>query len=196
MHNFENDYYILCPDYSQHSARNMIKADRATVKRRLHNRELIAESPPALFDLKEQGADDQKISALLFAVPSIVVENNLKVLIDEINIFGGKYFPAVLKDADGRNHENYWLLNIFEDLDCWCRINSQYEQLTSDDTPHVIEYKFDHDKLQVIDEKNRLIFKMGGVDLPQVFIHRKIFQILTEFNVTGFKAIKVVDYQL
>jgi len=196
MTKFEDEYYILCPDYSQQSTYNIIKADQATSKRRFHYRELISGGKPAFFESKDNTWVTKSLSLLLFVMPSIVIHKDLTTQIDERSIFGGKYFPAVYVDESGEYLENYYLLNIFNKLDCWCRANSEYEQQEPDDTPHVIKYKLDQNTLEKIDENERLIFKMGGVDLPKIFVHRKIIAILKEAQVRGFKAIKVADYEL
>jgi len=196
MNKYNDEYYILFPDYDFKGFNICLKPTLSTSKRRFHYKELVYGDSPLIFENKYKDNNSKELGPILFSPPSIIVNDTLKNKIKDVNFWGGEYYPAIYIDSNGDYNDDYWLVNMFDKLDCWDRDLSVYEQDEADDTPHVIKYSLCKNTLDNIKESDRLIFKMGAVDLPKIFIHKKVLDILNRLKVKGIKTIKVSDYEL
>ncbi|WP_258514893.1 imm11 family protein [Vibrio alginolyticus] len=88
---------------------------------------------------------------------------------------------------------DYYLVNIFELLDCWDRDKSTFKQKDPEYFPRVYEYSLDTCVLDQIKESERLVFKMGGTDLSPMVVHEKIKNRLEPLGI-GTNYFRVSDY--
>ncbi len=184
--NYNKDYFIASPDFDIHKYE--ILPEKSSIQRRFHYRKLNFGEAPVSFSL-----EDERLLALfppmLFCTPSFFVSEDIKNIFDD-KIYSGQLYPALINGKKG-----YYLLNIFDELDCWDRENSIYEQDDIDDDPHVIKYSLNNDVLNSIPEKERMIFKMGGDDLAPLIVHKDIKKIL-EKKVDYLKFFMIENYEL
>ncbi|MCC4819840.1 hypothetical protein BCU85_21280 [Vibrio lentus] len=163
---YNNEYYVMTPNFDMEGFK--VIPTESTALRRFHYREQIYGQPALRFNSKGNKIIE-KTMPMLFCTPSVIISESLKEIIDD-NIYGGSLYPAIINNED----DNYFLVNIYEELDCWDRIKSNYEQEDPDEDPHVIKCHLDVEVLDNIKESDRLIFKMGGDDLSPFIVHDKI----------------------
>ncbi|MEZ8201156.1 imm11 family protein [Vibrio splendidus] len=164
--NYNNEYYVMTPNFDMVGFK--VIPTESTALRRFHYRKQIYGEPALRFYSKGNKIIDNTMP-MLFCTPSVIISESLKELIDD-NIYGGSLYPVIINDEC----DDYFLINIYEELDCWDRSKSTYEQQDPDEDPHVINYHLDVDVLDKIKESERLIFKMGGDDLSPFIVHEKI----------------------
>jgi len=201
MTKLEEQYYIIFPDNSFSKQSNRVSFDSNTCQRSPHYKKLISGQKPVFF---YSDAEDKSIelTKLVFSGPSIILHKSLVENINDENIIHGQLYPSVYIDPEGKFHEEYFLINVYEEYDCWCRENSKYRLVRDDDDEdndieaHMFKYKFNYNLLSKIEEENRLFFKIGGVDRPRIFIHQKVLDVLLANQVKGFKAYSILEYEL
>ena len=193
MSDFDQQYYVIFRDSKYQKKSNAFDFTRATGARRPSYRRLTVGQNPAFFNSE---FETRAIGQMLFSLPSIILHKSIVGALTNENIWGGQLYPAVYIDAKGKYEEDFFLINMFNELDCWSRTDSVYELEEGDDEDaYMIKYKLDNEILQNIEEDKRLIFKMGGVDRPLMFLHERIIKAFKEQKVEGYKIFKVVDYE-
>lgn len=200
MSKLEEQYYIIFPDNSFSQKYNRISFDDKTCQRSPQFRKLTVDQEPVFFNIDSEQTS-LELNKLLFSGPSIILHKSLLKNISDNNIINGQLYPSVYIDPEGESHAEYFLLNIYDEYDCWCRKRSKYRLVRDDDDDddieaHMFKYKFNYDRLLNIEEENRLFFKIGGVNRPRIFIHQKFLDLLIANNVEGFKAFSIFDYEL
>jgi len=114
------------------------------------------------------------------------------------DIDGMQLYPAVYIDDDDHWHDNYWFLTFYEKYIYWDKKRSQFITIDETDDQHDAEvdsYCLDETKLQGIAEERRLIFKMGGVGDPYVFVHQKIVDFLMANQCKGIRFFKTCEFE-
>jgi len=193
MKNLNEQYFVIFPDYDQDSS--FFEFNKSTGLRSPHYRELVIGQKPVVFMSEDQ---TKPINKIIFSPPSIILHESIIGDLASENIFGGQLYPAIHIDADGNYNEDFFLINMFDELDCWSRTDSVYELEEGDDDDddaYMIKYKLDHTILEGIDEDKRLMFKMGGVDRPLIFLHERVVKAFQSQNIQGYKTFKVTDYE-
>ncbi|ELK8587305.1 TPA: hypothetical protein KDX64_000621 [Vibrio vulnificus] len=184
---YDHEYYIMSPDYDVEGY-SVIPSD-STSLRRFHYRELVYGEPALRFSTKNGQTLDEDVE-MLFCTPSFIISEDLKEVFDD-GVYGGKLYPAIINNTK----HSYFLINIYEALDCWDRNRSVYEHDDPDDEPHVIKYSLNHVILDEIPESDRLVFKMGGDDLAPIVVHKTIKRKL-ERKIPYLKFYSIESYQL
>ncbi|WP_456294955.1 hypothetical protein M1D72_06360 [Vibrio sp. AK197] len=189
--NYNDTYYLMSPNYEIENEAFHVVPTEATAQRRFHYRELVYGEVSVKFNAKT----DDFLSLdpmMLFCIPSFIVSKDLKIIIDD-HIYGGKLYPAVV-EFQNKSSSDFYLINIYQELDCWDRNSSLYKQKDPDYYPRVYKYKLDSTILDKIPENERLIFKMGGTDLSSIFIHESL-KIKLENVLKNIKFLKVSEYE-
>ncbi|WP_366942690.1 DUF1629 domain-containing protein [uncultured Vibrio sp.] len=108
-------------------------------------------------------------------------------------MFAPLLFPATIGNEKIKI-DDFFLVNISNELDCWSRKESVYKQKDPDYYPRVYQYRLDSTVLDNIEENERLVFRMGGADLSPVIVHEKIKRVI-EKNMDGVNFFSVKDYR-
>ncbi|WP_199611054.1 imm11 family protein [Flocculibacter collagenilyticus] len=128
---------------------------------------------------------------------SFIMEKTVKDKIAQYVFNGMQLYPSVFIDVNEQWYDNYWYLNIWEDLDCWDRKKSIYDPIDDDwdeDDTMIDQYYLDEQVLNEIPEKQRLIFRMGGESSGYIFMHQKLVDIFQENHFTGIRFFKVSEF--
>ncbi len=190
--NYNEVYYVMTPNYDEEYEILHITPSESTGIRRFHYREMSYGDPALNFISNGLDSVDE-MPLMLFCKPSILVSEKLKNIFDD-GVYGGKLFPAIVEDNKIK-FESYFLVNIFEELDCWSRKESAYKQRDPDYYPRVYEYRLEKSVLDKIEEKNRLIFRMGGADLSPVIVHERAKKIIERIvNSVNFHPIDTYKF--
>lgn len=196
MSNLENQYYVIFPDSTFVERPIYFDFDRDAGRRRASYNELSIEDGPVHFQLDTfLKTVTSEFNPLSFSLPNIIIHNSILGELSSEGIYGGRLFPAVYDETEQNKHEGYFLINIFEELDCWDRKKSTYEPDEGDTDVSMQSYRLNEDKLLAINESERLIFRMGGVSRPLNFVHEKIIEHFKKNNIQGFKIFKVNEYE-
>ncbi|WP_104041389.1 imm11 family protein [Vibrio hyugaensis] len=185
--NYNNEYWILCPSFQDEKFH--VVPSEETGLRRFHAQELVDEENRAIFISDECGLVASP-PTILHCKPSLIIHSSIKELFKMV--YGGKLFPAIVETPDG-NMMDYYLVNVFELLDCWDRDKSAFKQKDPEYFPRVYEYSLDACVLNQIKESERLVFKMGGTDLSPMVVHEKIKNRLEPLGI-GTNYFRVADY--
>ncbi|WP_196156921.1 imm11 family protein [Reinekea sp. G2M2-21] len=113
------------------------------------------------------------------------------------DIPGLQLFPAVYIDDDDNWHEDLWLVNFYEGLDCIDLENStvKYTLWEEGDDYRVKKPSLSEAVLSEIPEDQRLMFKIAKVDNPHLYCHQRIVDFVREIGYTGIDFIKVADFK-
>ena len=123
--NYNEVYYVMTPNYDEEYEILHITPSESTGIRRFHYREMSYGDPALNFISNGLDSVDE-MPLMLFCKPSILVSEKLKNIFDD-GVYGGKLFPAIVEDNKIK-FDSYFLVNIFEELDCWSRKESVYKQ--------------------------------------------------------------------
>ena len=200
MKNFNEEYYLLfvdpeCEDYD-------LLEDTKTADSEYDFKELNNGSAPLQFtsETPDLNFGDSEYE-VFFTIGSIVVTDKIKELIGG-NLYGSKFYPAIVRSEQEDIREDVWVLNIFNRLDCWDRDKSiasypgGVKSLEGTDVlPSVKSFSLSEDILEKIPEEDRLLFVMSNTDVTNIFIHQRIVDIFKKNNVKGSKFFKVSQYR-
>ena len=196
MSKLEDQYYVIFPDSLFIERVNYFDFDEDAGDREAYYNELSMDDGPVHFENdSDLDPETSEFNPISFSLPSIILHNSVLGEITSEGIYGGRLFPAVYEENEHQHHEGYFLINIFNELQCWDPKKSTYESDEDDTDVSMQSYRFNEDKLLAINESERLIFKMGGVARPLIFMHERIIQHFKQNNVQGFLSFKVTEYQ-
>ncbi|CAA0125301.1 Uncharacterised protein [BD1-7 clade bacterium] len=197
MNNHINDqYYLVFPEVSYDEKISFVAPTKSTRARSPFQKTMLLSEGPAVYRAKLDEDTGKPPANILHDTLDLVLHASLLSGIAETCIYQGKFFPAIFEDDHKEACENYWLVNLFNKLDCWDRKASDYVENHSGDTPHIHRYSLDEKRLASIKEEERLIFRIGGTDIPNIFIHQTIADALNNQGAEGIRLIKVSDYEL
>ncbi|WP_047049508.1 imm11 family protein [Vibrio mexicanus] len=185
--NHDQIYYVMAPNYNAKGFK--VVPTESTALRRFHYKEQVDGESALQFESKS-GKVNPLDTQLLFCTPSILISDSFEDLLSG-HIYGGKLYPAIVDDLN----DSFFLVNFYDELDCWDREKSTYEQHDPEDSPHVIKYVFDENVLNSVEESERLIFRMGGDDLSPIIVHKSIKKII-ESEVSCASFYSIADYEL
>lgn len=142
-------------------------------------------SPPLVFF--NGGSDYQKKMKvkvietppeILFDGSNPLVPSRIREALLKLNIPNLHMHPSVYIHDDKKWYEDYWYMTFTQQLDCWDRTNSTY-----DDEPiklggfinySVYTYSLNEELLDKIPLEQRLLFEMGGTLEGKVVCHKSI----------------------
>lgn len=205
MSKYDQLYSIAFPRYHLAGC-VLLKPDKATRLARYGERR-IPPGKPLIFtnaypDRFGPGKHPETLTDVHFRGAHMMAREWFKDFLAQFDIDDLQLYPSIYIDTSGNYHDGYWFLNITEELDCWDRVDSDYEEpdIDEDDEdadlefPTIARYSLDARILDRIPEEQRLIFRMGGTDDPLVFIHNKVRQFLEQRSATGIRLFRVTDY--
>ncbi|WP_196156920.1 imm11 family protein [Reinekea sp. G2M2-21] len=115
------------------------------------------------------------------------------------DIPGLQLFPAVYIDDDDIWHEDLWLVNFYEGLDCIDVKNSEIDydpDVWSMGDDYIVDKpSLSEAVLSEIPEDQRLMFKIAKVDNPHLYCHQRVVDFVREIGYTGIDFIKVADFE-
>jgi len=200
MNNYNHQYY-LC-DKPSHETLLELTPTKATGDRPYSYEKLILGQKPLFF--KNAFSNDDKtnnkerlLTDVLFDGSSCFVSSSIRKKLERYNTNNFQYYPTVFIDDKDNWHENYWLINLYDEIDCLDRKLSKHIDFGDefeDDELAIITYVLNNDVLDTIEESNRLIFKIAGTTTEQIFIHQKLVDVFLESNATGVCFTKVCDF--
>ncbi|MBH0056836.1 hypothetical protein I6F65_07670 [Pseudoalteromonas sp. SWXJZ94C] len=130
---------------------------------------------------------------------AMIIPKEFMVFLRNFDIYGLQLFPTVYIDDDDQWHENLWLVNFFEGINCIDKEKSKINynpKLWEEGDPLVVKKTvFDDSILRAIHEDQRLIFTMDNVDMVYLYCHQRVVDYIREQNYTGIIFVKASDYK-
>ncbi|EHU9460240.1 hypothetical protein KZY41_004347 [Vibrio vulnificus] len=189
---YNESYYLMFPYYANGENLKVIPTEETGLTR-FHYKRLKHGKDHLRFLSKAKAADILNGSDVLFCGPTLLVSKSIKDVLEN-RIYKGQLFPALVETSDNKHHE-FFVVNIFDELDCWDRARSIFElDEDDDDDARVYNYSLDSCALGEIEASGSLLFKMGGTDLSPLFVHQNLKEQLSlvTSNVNFFP---VLEYQ-
>jgi len=129
---------------------------------------------------------------------AMIIPKTFMVFLRNFDIYGLQLFPTIYIDDDDQWHENLWLVNFFEGIDCIDKEKSEIDydpDLWEEGDPLVVdETVFDDSVLRAIPEDQLLIFKMANVAWPHLYWHQRVVDYIRQQKYTGIIFVKASDY--
>ena len=108
------------------------------------------------------------------SMTDVILSNPLREKIKEFDIAGTQFYPSIIIDDNDKYHEGYWLINIYERLDCLdydkCTIK---RYVPGSDSHKVKKYFLSETVLDMIPEEQRLIFRPDNTDMDYTFFMKR-----------------------
>jgi hypothetical protein len=127
----------------------------------------------------------------------VLVNDELREEMKHFEIDYFQLYPSVIIDDEGEYHENFWLLHVYEKLDCLdfdrCVIDDYDPEARKHD---VDKYYLSDSALSAIPEERRLIFRPEKAHMGYTFVHQKIVDIFNSQGVDSLRFIKVSDWEM
>jgi len=129
---------------------------------------------------------------------AMIIPKEFMVFLRQFDIYGLQLFPTIYIDDNEQWHENLWLVNFFEGIDCIDKEKSKINynpKLWEEGDPLVVKNTvFDDSVLRALPEDQRLIFKMANVDMPHLYCHKRVVDYIRQQKYTGIIFVKASDY--
>jgi len=203
MEGLDDSYYIISRDGSREGV--TFAAGDAETKELRYGTEYLPAGRAMFFhntnaeDFRREGIKEN-IGDIIFNGANFIIKNKIRDQLLKYPIQGVQYYPAVYTDIDGNNHYDYFFVNIYEDKD-WCYIErSQLDhrgqkRLDRGDEPGVESIVLDFHKMLLVPEDERLIFRMGNIDMGEIIIHKKVKDIFEQFNLVDTRFFRVDEWR-
>ncbi len=199
MSNYNDQYYIVFKSYDENTL--YLSALQKSADRDYGFYKLDLNDEPLYFEniYKE---DDKKNNVIHHLYPTHMNMNYVivnKEIRDKIQYFDIEYtqlYPSVIIDDDNKSHEGYWLINIYDRLDCLDFDKCEIEDYDPTDRKHEInKFYFSDVLMDQIPEEKRLMIRPKKDDMGYTFFHQKIVDIFLDSGVTNLRFFKVSDWE-
>ncbi|WP_196161094.1 imm11 family protein [Reinekea sp. G2M2-21] len=203
MSKYDHQYYIpFAPNTEDKLFLGVHKSK--TGRRHRHFSKLnLAEGP--MFYINNYKEEDVKANSRT-PLPDVFIRQGFMVIpkpfmefLRYFDIPGLQLFPAVYIDDDDVWHEDLWLVNLYEGLDCIDTKNSDIdynpELWEEGDDYRVDKPSLSEAVLSQIPEDQRLLLKIKGVTPKHLYCHQRVVDFVREIGYTGIDFIKVADFK-
>lgn len=193
--NYDNDYYIPLATYED---KIYVKPLQKTADRDYILEKLIFGEEPLFFENSNKEAGIRHIVPdILFDGANMIVKGHIRDFLKEFETPGMQLYPAIYIDDNENWHDDYWLLNFYDSLDCWDRNNSIYEPEPPDSPidPDIRKFSLDNQVLDKIPKEQRLVFRMGGSSEAFIFMHQDIVDFLRKINSSGVRFFRISEFE-
>jgi len=198
--NYNEQYYILFGDTSNGASH--LRPLQKTADRSFTYKQLNLSGGPAFF---ENAFSEEDIKAgikhpildVMDAAGWFLFSNRLYQQMATFDIQGMQLFPAVFINDDKKYHEDYFLTNFYEKLDCLDVDKSiivRKRERRNKITYNVDTISLSNKVLDAIPEEQRLMFRIDKITDGFVIVHQKIKDIIEQENATGAKFYRIDQY--
>ena len=139
----------------------------------------------------------ETIEDVLFNGVYFLIRDNLYQKFHKKKLYKTGYYPAVYIDDQDQWHEDYWFVTVLNELDCWCRKNSDYDakNVFFDGSCSINKIVLDEEIINSIPLEERKIFKLGKSMPSRILVHESLANIILSANVTPECLIPLSDYR-
>jgi len=203
MEGLDDSYYVISRDGTKNDS---IYASGDAETKALKYGTRYLEAGRAMFfhntsaeDFRREGIKEN-IGDIIFQGSHLIIKKKIRDQLLKYPIQGVQYYPAVYTDIDGNNHYDYFFVNIYDKKD-WCYIeHSQLDhrgqkRLDRGDKPGVESIVLDFHKMLLVPEDERLMFRMGNIDMGKPIIHKKVKDIFEQFNLVDTRFFRVDEWE-
>lgn len=136
-------------------------------------------------------------SHILFNGNDILISKEVIEVLKLLDIQDVDFTSAIYIDDKDQYHEDYYFVRFKEKVDCWSRLDSDYNKKprASSGLHYVYSYSLDDEILQRINLKSRFMFKMGGTSLSLCFVHKTLAEELLKLGTPVDYLTPVLDYE-
>ncbi|MGL0960197.1 imm11 family protein [Vibrio vulnificus] len=197
MSKYNDQYYIVFKSYDENTL-YLTTHDRSDHRDFEYTK--LSGSEPMFFengyrdeDLSRGIARPIKQAHMSIAYP--VISDEVKITLGDISNDFCQLYPAVIIDDSDKYHDNYWVFNIFEEMDALDLEKCHIDDFDPEDEEHPIsQYYLDDEKLSAMPEKERLVFMPKYTDYPHVMVHEKVVKAFKKHDVDTLNFVKVSDW--
>ncbi len=126
-----------------------------------------------------------------------VVSKEIKESLEHTENATFQFYPAVIVDDEGNYHEEYWVFNIFEQMDVLDLEKCEIDDFDPNNEVHPIDkYYLSDDKLAAIPESERLVFQPDFGNVAYTMVHKSVVDIFKKHNVDTLNFIKVSEWEM
>lgn len=199
MSAIDNDYYLLYPVFHDEGM-VFLKPDDATARRHYLSEELNSGKPLIFengFADRLEDPSDEKIEDFLGAGLTFGVHDRVREVIEPMGLEGVQFYPMIFRDSAGKDHYDWYFLNIFEMRPFLDRKASMLLPQTALDAKRVVVMKFslDAEAIAAAPEAQRHMFLLDGVLNGTVVVHASVFSKLEAAGISGYQAFKLPEFQ-
>ena len=199
MSKYNDQYYIVFKNYNDNTL--YLSALQKSADRDYGFYKLDINDEPLYFE-NAYKEDDKKnglkhsLSSTHMNMNYVIVNNELREKLKDFDIEHTQLYPSVIIDDDDKRNERYWLINIYERLECLDFDKSDIEDYDPADRKHEFNrFCFSDSLMDQIPEEKRLMIRPYKDDMGYTFFHQKVVDIFLEYGVTNLRFIKVSDWE-
>lgn len=192
--NYDEDYFMIRMDVNDEKL-PFLAPDDNSASRRFLREGPAAGSPAMVFHNSEKEENIRSgfvadTPPILFAGFDLVVKQEIRDRLLLVSVRDLFMHPAVYIDDKDHWHEDYWYLTFSQEIDCWDREKSDYDKGSPIEVGgqfvfEVDSFCLDRKVLDNILVHDRLLFKMGGVINPHIFVHKTVRSIFSAGGKSG-----------
>lgn len=142
--------------------------------------------------------NQERIEDILYDGENFGVRDRVRELIEPFDIAHLHFYSIMFVDATGREHTDYWYMQLIEDSPFLDRRASKLMKGSDtgpDDDLDVLRYAFNGKAMAKVPEESRLVFRVAGASNSNLFVHDRILGLLSQAKVTGYRAYRVSDFR-
>jgi hypothetical protein len=136
-------------------------------------------------------------SHILFNGNDILISKEVVDVLRLLDIQNVDFTSAIYIDDKDQYREDYYFVRFKEKVDCWSRLDSDYNKKprASSGLHYVYSYSLDDEVLKRMNLKSRFIFRMGGTSLSLCFVHEALAEELLKLGIPSDYLTPVLSYE-
>ncbi|MGF1743060.1 hypothetical protein L4C34_18740 [Vibrio profundum] len=199
MNQYNDQYYIVFEKYSDDTL-YLVTHDRSDYRNYEYTKLVYEE--PMFFENGYKDKDlirgvSRPIKNAHLDVTYPIISDEIKRSLGEVENRTFQFYPSIIVDDKGDYHDDYWLFNIFEQLDVLDIDKCHIRNYRSDrDVQKIQKYYLSNEKVSLIPLEGRLVFMPEYSDVGHVMIHESLVRKIKGHNVDTLQFIKVSDWEM
>ncbi|MGF1743058.1 hypothetical protein L4C34_18730 [Vibrio profundum] len=197
MSNYNEKYYIVFEKHSDDTL-YLVTHDRSDYRNYEYTKLVYGE--PMFFENSYKDKDlirgvSRPIKKAHLDVTYPIVSDEIKRSLGEVENRTFQFYPSIIVDDKGGYHDDYWVFNVFNQLDALDLDKCRIDDFDPDESCHDIEkYFLSSEKLSLIPESERLVFMPDYSDVGHVMVHESLVKVFKDHNVDTLNFVKVSDW--
>lgn len=166
--------------------------------------------PDSDIDYLEEEFEDKRVIPFMFSEPlpnapqiadlhtcayKLVISKKIKDILSKMYLKNIQFIPATIQDSSGEMHEEYYIIHIYNLIECMDMKASAWE--ADMDDPEMVynieKLVLDNEKLNKIPIENRLVLALQEHPLTTVY-HRTIIEKILAAKPTGVGVYCLADW--
>ncbi len=189
--NINADYFVLSTDFAPEHA--LLEEDDELANLLKKNNEIEQSENPIILNIARPYPKKIEICDYHSSPNAVISSKVVSVLCSFKTIYGIQLLPCSIADNDGNIYENYFLMHIYNNIDCIDYKRSELDIRKKTKSKSIKKLRLNNVALNKINITERMIFRPEGAEHLKIF-HKSIVEAIEKTEIVGLKFYNIKEY--